>query len=283
MIPLGEGLHFDVPMEVYHGDCAMGLSVSGSTLFKLHDECPAKALASHYLSPRPREDDSTEALDFGEAAHCYLLEGKQVFAERFAVKPEDMSFATKEGKAWKAENAAKQIITFAQFEQITGMAIGLTMNPGTAHAFEEGRAEVTAIVQDKETGLWLKSRPDFWRPKLAINYKTTRSAARERWTRQAWDLGYCVSAALCVDVLKQLGEPAHYVFIVQEKTAPYLAVARVLSDDHLEAGRMIYRRALRKFADCASKGVWPGYADGVETIPYPSWAEKVLQSIESPL
>jgi hypothetical protein len=163
------------------------------------------------------------------------------------------------------------------------MAIGLTMNPGTAHAFEEGRAEVTAIVQDKETGVWLKARPDYLRPGLAINYKTTRSAEKGRWMRQAWDLGYCVSAALTSDVLQQLGERVHYCFVTQEKTVPYLATARVLSDDHLQAGRMIYRRALQRFADCAAKGQWPGYADGVETIPYPPWAERILADMQGPL
>jgi hypothetical protein len=280
---LGEGLHPDVPFDAYLGNCCPGPSVSGSTLFRLHDECPAKALASHYLSPWPREDDDTEDKSFGTAAHCYLIEGKEVFAERYAVKPEDMTFSTKEGKAWRAENADKTIVSFRDVERLAGMAIGLSTNEGTAHAFEGGAAEVTGIAKDAETGLWLKVRPDYLRPKLAINYKTTRSAAREAWTRQAWNLGYCVSAALCVDVLAQLGQPLHYAFITQEKTVPYLAVARVLSDDHLQAGRMIYRRALRTFADCVASGKWPGYSEGVETIPYPAWAERILADINSPL
>lgn len=283
MIALGEGLHRNVPMETYHGNCAPGVSVSGSVLFALHEGCPAKALAKHYLSPWPREDDATEAKSFGTAANTYLIEGEEAFAARYAVKPEDMNFSTNEGKAWKAENAGKEIVTFAEFEKITGMAVGLRMNEGTAGAFTEGEAEVTAIWKDAETGIYLKARPDWLRPRLAINYKTAKSVAREKWMRQAWDLGYCVSAAVTVDVLKALGHPVFYSFVCQEKTVPYLAKARVLSDDHLQGGRMIYRRALRSFADCIAAGKWDGYGDDVETIPYPPWAERILADIQSPL
>lgn len=282
MITLGAGLHPNVPMEAYNDNCCPGPSVSGSTLFRLHSSCPAKALASHYLSPWPPEDDETEAKAFGSAAHCYLIEGEEAFGERYAIKPEDMSFATKEGKAWKAKHEGREIVTHKEALKIAGMALGLQQNEGTAQAFTEGAAEMTAIWQDPETKVWLKARPDWLRPKLAINYKTTRSAAREDWTRQAWQLGYCVSAALCVDIMKALDQPVHYCFVTQEKTVPYLATARVLADDHLEAGRMIYRRALRTFADCIAAGKWPGYSEGVETIPYPAWAERTLANMESP-
>ena len=290
MITLGEGLHENVSFEIYLGNCCPGPSVSGSTLFRLHNECPAKALASHYLSPWPREDDETEAKEFGTAAHCYIVEGEEAFRERYVVKPEGFDGRTKEGKAWMAANVDREVISFAEVERLKGMVAGLALNPGTARAFVDGRAEVTGIHQDPETGLWLKIRPDFLRTGLAINYKTTRSGSREKWMRQAWDLGYCVSAALTVDVLKALGHDAAYCFVTQEKTIPYLATARVLSDDHLQAGRMIYRRALQRFADCVAKygetkdvAAWPGYADGVETIPYPPWAERILADINGPL
>ncbi len=285
MIVLGEGLHANVAMETYLGNCCPGPSISGSILFEMRDGegCPAKALARHYLSPWPREDDDTEAKAFGIAAHTYLIEGKEAFAERFAVKPEDMSFSTREGKAWRAENADRQIVTFKEFEKIAGMAIGLSMNAGTAHAFAEGRPEMTAIWKDPETGIFLKARPDYLRNGLAINYKTAASAAFEPFMRQAWNLGYFVSAAVCVDVMKGLGEPVHYCLLPQEKTIPYLSKAYVLTDDYLVGGQMIYRRALRKFADCLAAGKWDGYGDEVGTLPYPPWAERILANIESPL
>lgn len=282
---LAEGIHNGVPMETYHGDCCEGVSISGSVLFTLHETCPARALASHYLSPWPREDEGTPATVFGEAAHCFLIEGKAVFKERYAIKPEDMTFASKEGNAWRAaaEADGKLILGQRDFEHVVAMQVGLAANPASMNAFTEGHPEATGILKDPETGLWLKVRPDYLRPHLAINYKTALNGAPEPWKRQAWNLGYHVGAALSVDVLKALGHPAHYCFIIQEKEPPYLSAVRVLADDFLEGGRMIYRRALRKFADCLAADKWPGYSDEVETVPLPRWADQTLANMESPL
>lgn len=284
MITLGAGLHRDVPMDVYHGDCCPGSSVSGSVLTKMRDKegCPAKAVASHYLSPWPREDDDTEDKTFGRAAHTFLIEGKEAFNERYVIKPEDFDGRTKEGKAWKVANADREIIAFAAFEKITRMQIGLLENEGTAHAFTDGEAEVTAIIQDKETGLWLKVRPDWLRPKLVVNYKTAKSAAQEPFMRQVWNLGYHIGAALAVDVLRELGHPVHYGFLAQEKTVPYLAKMWVLTDDFLVGGRMEYRLALRAFADSVASGKWAGYGHDVGTLPLPPWADRKLANMESP-
>lgn len=285
MITLGEGLHYDVPMEIYRGNCCPGPSVSGSVLEEMRDGegCPAKALARHYLSPWPRDDRDTPAKAFGRAAHAYLMEGEEVFFERYAVEPEGQDGRTKEGKAWLAANVDRARISFKDFETIKGMKIGLDMNAGTAAAFTEGRPEVTAIWKDTETGIWLKSRPDWLRKGLTINYKTAECAAYEPFMRQAWNLGYFVSAGICVDVMRALGEPGHHCFIAQEKTVPYLAKAWVLTDDYLQGARMVYRKALRQFADCISTGRWEGYGDDVGALPYPIWAERKLADIQSPL
>lgn len=287
MITIGEGLHYDVPMEAYHGNCCPGPSVSGSVLWELHSSCPARAAAKHYLNPdREDDDETTEAKAFGSAANAYIVEGVETFEERYAVKPDGMSFATTEGKAWKKAHADRSFVTYAEYERILGMVDGLQRNEATANAFTGGRAEVTAIVKDAETGIYLKARPDYLREGpnlLALNYKTAKSLASEDFMRDAWKYGYCVSAAICIDVFKLLGQPAPYCIIGQEKTKPYLSKAFVLSDDYIVGGRMIYRRALRKFADCIAAGKWDGYGDEVATLVYPPWAERTLADIQSPL
>lgn len=290
-VKLGAGLHHGVPMAVYHGDCCPGPSVSASVLVEMRDGegCPAKALARHYLSPwlnsGPRQNDDSEAKSeakaFGTAAHAYLIEGPQVFAARYAVKPRDLSLATKDGKAWKAAQGPREIIAFERFETIRNMAVGLGLNAATAAAFTGGEPEVTAIVQDRETGLWLKARPDYLRPGLALNYKTAASAAREPFMRQAWSLGYPIGAALALDVLAELGERRHACFIVQEKSAPYLAKAWVLADDYLAGARALYRRALRSFADSLAAGRFEGYGDTVGTLPCPPWAARRLDGLHA--
>lgn len=284
MITLGEGLHYDVPMETYHGNCCPGPSVSGSVLWDLHSSCPAKAVARHYLKPDDDDEEkTTEAKAFGTAANTYIIEGVETFEERYAVKPAGMNFSKKDGIAWRDSHSEFEIITAAAYEKILGMSEGLQKNEATANAFTGGKPEVTAIIKDRETGLYLKARPDYLRPGLALNYKTTKSLGGEDFMRDAWKYGYCVSAAICTDVLKLLGEPAPYCIVAQEKTKPFLAKAYVLSDDYIIGGRMIYRRALRKFADCLSSGKWEGYGDEVGTLAYPPWAERILADIQSPV
>lgn len=78
--------------------------------------------------------------------------------------------------------------------------------------------------------------------------------------RQAWSPGYPIGAALALDVLAELGERRHACFIVQEKSAPYLAKAWVLADDYLAGARALYRRAPRSFADSLAAGRC-GYGD----------------------
>lgn len=283
MITLGEGLHEGVPMDVYHGNCTAGPSVSGSVLFTLHESCPAKALASHYLSPWDGDDEETEAMALGSAAHTLILEGDAAFADRYAIKPADMNFATKEGKAWKADNGDRVIIRAADFDRLRAMRAAINDHPAARNAFAEGRPEVTAIWKDPETGLYLKTRPDWLRNGLSINYKTAVDASEEHWTRQAIKLGYHVSAALGFDVLKALDHQAHAAFLTQEKTVPFLVSIRVFDDALMEAGRMIYRRAARKFADCIAAGKFDGYGDGVTTVTLPPWLDRKLANLESPL
>jgi hypothetical protein len=146
----------------------------------------------------------------------------------------------------------------------------LVRHPIAKKAFTGGKPEVSAAWKDAETGLWLKTRPDYLRSGLALDYKTTITVSREAWRRQAANLRYHISAAFCIDILAHLGEQLDYAFVVQEKTPPYCVAVRVLSAEFLQAGRTIYRDALRTFADCAAKGVWPGYPE-VETVEIPPW------------
>lgn len=277
---LPTGIHFGVDMEHYLGDCCAGPSVSASTLFKLHETCPARAIATHYLSPWGQQDEEdTGATALGTLAHTLILEGDAVFADRYAVKPEDMTFSTREGKAWRAEAEAsgKEIVRAVDVEMARSFRDAIMAHPAARNAFTGGAPEVTAVTQDAETGIWLKARPDYLRKGLAINLKTADDASEAGWTRKnAVKFGYHVSAALCVDVLRDLGERAHYAFVIVEKKQPYCVAVRVLDDAFMEAGRIIYRRALATFAECLSAGKWTGYGDEVSTVPIPGWLDRQL-------
>lgn len=57
-----------------------------------------------------------------------------------------------------------------------------------------------------------------------------------------------------------------------EKLPPFAVAVYRIDEDALEAGRRMYRRALRLWAECLDRGIWPGYSDRIESISLPAWA-----------
>lgn len=280
MTKLAPGFHADVPMELYHSDCCAGPSVSGSDLLRIEQRCPAVAFAQWGCNPDRIEESDTAATLVGRAFHTLILEGQPAFDRQFAVKPEGMSLATADGKAWKRDQVGKAILSHDDGMRIFAMSRAVSRDSLTSKAFDNGAPEVTAIVKDPATGIFLKSRPDWLRSDthLCINLKTSISAKPADWERQAFSLGYHIGAALAIDVVGELRRhPAAHVFVIVEKEPPYCAVTCLLKPDVIEWGRLQYRKALDTFARCIESGHWPGYADQVIEVGLPRWAEYALE------
>ena len=63
------------------------------------------------------------------------------------------------------------------------------------------------------------------------------------------------------------------VFIVQEKSPPYLVNVLELDGPALLVGQQRNRRAIDVYRECRESGVWPGYGDDVAVVGLPRWAE----------
>lgn len=275
------GIYPNLSMSQYLAQPCPGPSVSGSELARIDATTPAHFYAQWSGNPDRAEREQTAAMAFGSAFHKYTLEGRAAFDAEYAIKPEDMSFATKEGKQWRSENIGKGIVTAAEWRMIVEMAGAMRAKPKTAALLTGARPEVT--LAREENGVWLKSRPDAMNDKLqvAVNLKTCEDASEDavRKSIESYGGSYYVSAALCVDMLKALtGDDWQYVFVFCEKTAPYESRRVVLKPTVLEWGRMRYRRALATFAECVKSGRWPGYDDATIEADLPPWAEKKLQA-----
>jgi hypothetical protein len=216
-------------------------------------------------------------LSFGRAAHAWIL-GEPEFNKYFVISPYD-DYRSKEARTWRDEQT-RTIVKATQFEAIKAMHKTVFQTPLVKNAFVDGRPEMSLIWQDKETGLWLKARPDWLPNKIPFvpNFKTTRSARPVDFQRQAYDLGYHQGAALTIEGLKQvLGwtNPSYY-FVAQEKEPPFVAGLFVMRDTDVEWGALQNRRAMRKLADALHKGQWPGYSTEAVEISMPQWSEKLL-------
>ena len=281
MTALAAGIHADVPMETYLGLCCAGPEVQATSLFQFYDHCPAYAWARHAANPNREPARETDATSLGTLCHDMLLEPAKLVD--VAVKPEGMSFATKEGKAWRAEHEGFRIVSADDWNEAETVKAAVLFNSTSRDALRNCVPERTLIAQDPETGLWLKSRPDAMRDNLVVNLKTAADARPSYWERKSVrPYGYHLSQALTAHVLDLLGEaPRPYAYVVVEKAArnPIVSVYD-LSFPLQELGRLIMRRTLRRWADCVASGHWPGYGAGVTEIAASKSAMMELETLE---
>jgi hypothetical protein len=272
------GIYHGVPMEQYL-ECE---AVSAHDLFALHTRCPAYAYARHCSHPNPEPERNSEALAIGELAHALILEGAAVAAERFAVKPADMSFATREGRAWRASMADRQIVSEADLAAAREWHSAILNHPLARQAIEGCKAEVTLLARDPETGLPIKNRPDAMRSNLIVNIKTTANARPRVWGGDAAKYGYHVSEAMTAHVLRCIDAPPRkYVYLVIEKAKRNPIIEVYEMDPAFAAlGETIMRKSLRQWARCVDTGKWPTYGEGVPVITAPKWALSELEYLE---
>lgn len=282
------GWHDGISSADYHsaGICD-GPSISASGLKKIALDCPAIYWTDSPFNPN-REEQRSEALDFGKAAHALML-GEPQFDAEFVVSPYD-DFRKKDAQQWREEQT-RVVVTADQLETIRRMVRELRASPQTANAFRHGTPERSFFTRDAETGIWLKARPDWFPDKPAQQfiqeYKTAISVRPDRFGMAAFDFGYDIQAALMVDVVSAvLGERVLGIaHIVQMKTPPYLADFQYFSEAHLERGRRLYRAALRIFAECWERHLsgkperiaWPGYRDAPAPILTPYRVARELE------
>lgn len=292
------GIYPDIDIDTYHSQCADGPSLSSSGLRLIASECPAKFWATSDLNPNRFPKEETTALNIGKAVHSLVL-GEPEFARQFYICPHDRLNANP-GKQWndewKAEVAAgrekRTLIRAADFEMIRDMAKAQRASPQVCNAFVNGKPEQSIFHRDAETGIWLKSRPD-WSPddiasNFIVEFKSSLSIEPRWLSSEVFKRGYEVQAAIMIDTLEAVtgAKALGLAHVCQEKEPPYLAELRMFGPDHIEYGRREYRRALKLFARCyelhlagrPEREAWPGYTVNAEYFASPYWLTKKMEN-----
>lgn len=285
-----DGLYADIPIETYHSNICAGPSISSSGLRKIENESPAHYWCESYLNPEAEPREISEALVLGSAAH-HLLFGEGTLAEKFAVRPAEFdSWRTKASKEWRAgqQLAGKMVLEEKHLKTIRGMAKSLAAHPlinppNKGQGLLNGIIESSLIWKDKETGVWLKSRPDAIPLDTEIVDLKTAADASARGVRSSIaDQGYHLQLALVgmgmEAILGRKAEDFHYTLVFVEKTPPFAVNIKPIDPNAIYWGRRELRRAIRTFADCLSKGDWPAYADDMMTASLPEYYTKRLEA-----
>ena len=286
------GIYVGVPMSVYHDALCVGPSVSSSGLRMIEDKSPAHYFAESYLNTDRDDDDDDEvkkekeAFLFGRAAH-HLLLGEEAFSTLFVMRPDkapdgrDWNGNNNTCKAWLREqaDAGRSVLTPRQIKAIRGMARTLSRHPLIQEGILNGLIETSMVWRDKETGVWLKSRPDAI-PNDSGDFgdlKTTTSVNALDLMRTMGDCSYHQQAALVAEGFEVLTghKMESFSFIFVEKTPPFCVRIVTLAPADIARGIEQNRYAIRTFAECCKTGVWPGPGDAedAELMELPKWKQ----------
>lgn len=273
------GIYDDIPIEAYHGrEICPGHSVSKTGIKDLLD-CPLVYWSSSYLNP-DRAPPRTDPLRFGAAIHMALTHPVD-FAAKVKSWPRFIAKNEMERAAHEARGGI--VLRDSELQPINDMIFALRQDKAAMELLSHpGYVEQTIAWKDEETGIWLRTRPDFRaaNERYVMDYKTAASADPATAWRQVFNLYYHVQAAMLSDGLHATTgrRPRSVIYLFQSKTAPYPTSMINISESAMQVGRMLIKKALRRLRKCLDDGHFPSYTpNGPISLEMPGWVEYQLK------
>ena len=270
------GLHENMPNEEYHVGTP---GYSSSDLVAMSEGFDVWK----WRQSVPREQ--TDAMALGSATHL-LLEARikddaKLAQAGIAIMP-DLNMRTNDGKAaykvFVEENKGKLVLSAEDYDMARRMVDAVMLEPEVAGYFRGGISEPSIFVDDAETGLLLKCRPDYLRPAegLSINFKTMR--ADMTFERQAATLAYDWASSFYCDVLRQhFGRNFDeiHVSVVKAKEGPCRVHVHTIDDEDLQNARAQWRALLAKIPECERTNCWPAPPATLTAIRIPNYSRRI--------
>jgi hypothetical protein len=216
---------------------------------------------AHFKAAVDEEQKETTAMLVGTMAHSMILEGKDL-RDLYAIKPKGMSFANKEGKAWR-DAQTLPIITEDDSNSIPAMADAISKNPDAATILR-GCEHVERPIFFSMYGVECKALIDLCGQKEGRwamgDLKTTNDASPRKFSSAAFDRHYDMQLAWSCDGLAMAegleSEPWAF-WLAIETSAPWVNAVYEPSAELMASGRRKMERALTIYKQCMETGEWP--------------------------
>jgi hypothetical protein len=281
---------YDIASAEYHSDCVgadgepIAPTLSASIANTLINQSPLHAWTNHpRLNPNWQPDDDAK-YDVGTVAHQMLLEG-EVRVDVFEYE----DWRKKEAQEARAHSRAAGMVPLLrhQHDECMAMCEAVVNQLDSFNAdpkpLTNGKPEQTMVWQDAQTGVWCRARIDWLHDDLsAIDdlKTTTRSAHPDAWSKNLYSYGCDVQAAFYLRGMSSLHQDSLYHpgatswrWIVVETSPPYGLSVVEPGPAVLELADAKVDAALKLWAECLERDVWPGYPTRVATVELPAWEE----------
>lgn len=250
------------------------------------------------------EVKETDALLFGSAYHCFILEPDK-FKEQYYIfddsivcgaliaKGAKSPRATNDYKNWKigeeSMSDGKILIDKADYDKLFAMKERLFRHPYAKMLLSNGTNEQAYMgsIQTEAGPINIKFKPDHVNEtkKIIVDLKTCMDASDVEFPKHAAQLDYHIQAALYADLMEKVsGDNRRYdfYFIAQEKKQPFAFNLFECSPQFIAQGRYEYEMLLQLYKYCSDNNSWPGYQIwcenkyGILELKLPAWAIRDL-------
>lgn len=248
---------------------------------------------SHYQAAKKRRFTPTIFMEMGSALHCKVLEGDEEFENRFVLKPHDLSLATVAGKAWKAEQKNKTIISDndkdAAWTSIHGMTNALRQLEWFHWDQPEYRKYNEVSIYWDVDNIPCKARLDRVVVQedsvLVLDLKTTDSVEPSVFNKKVvGGLNYIFQAAWYAEAAEQIyKKPAKFIFIGVERARPWSLGIFEVSQEMMEEGKAQIHKARQILNECYRTRSWPEPEITENVLELPPWYVSPLRKQTSNL
>jgi len=246
------------------------------------------------------EIKETDAILFGSAYHCFILEPERFEKEYYIfddsvvcgaliAKGAKSPRATNDYKNWYAGEVGfsdgKILIDKADYDKLQAMKSRIMGHPYAKMLLSNGRNEIGYMgdIETEAGNIKIKFKPDHIndKKKVCVDLKTTADASEIGFTRYAAEYDYHIQSSLYSDLLTKIaGDDRDYtfIFIAQEKKSPYAFNIFEASAQFISQGRFEYEMLLQLYKYCLDNNYWPGYQVfcqnkfGILELKLPPWA-----------
>ena len=229
----------------------------------------------HFMLDLQAPKETSDAMQSGILLHEVMLEGKTLEG-RLAIKPAGMSFATKEGKAWREsmQGQGLQIMSEADYLDLEAMIEALT-NAGLPELLSNRITQREALLKGTFDGVKIKGYVDAMGPGWVLDIKTARDASPHGFAKAAADQHYLMKAAWYCELAAQNGwddaGDIKFVWATVENKAPYCVVYYEAGIQDLRFGKRQMEYCVRSFRELLQNPDNPKGYQLVQTLQLPAW------------